>query len=103
MPSSVRYGFASRHTSSVSCTHTGLILRKLAQSLQVIGGRLPRRLHPDGERHVVDDEVDLGSARGPPVRALRERFPVCVERTRLVEHPVLQRLAAELGSRLQPG
>ena len=78
-----------------------MVLNERAQPAQVVRSNLAGRLCLDGYAHFADNEVYLDSARQPPIAQLFKGIAETPPSADLVEHPVLERLAVQLGTLTQ--
>ena len=100
IPSSVRpWPRLQAHQHATS--DFGMVLREAAQPFQMAIGDTRAGLGLHGHEPIADDEIHLRPPGQSPVAQLGRHLPVGDEGRELVEHPVLERLAVELGPRRQ--
>src|SRR5664280_2356621 len=78
-----------------------MLLRKVTQSLHVVGCNSRTCFGFYGHGHVPDYEVHFNAAREPPVMKLRESRMIRVVGRQLVKHPILEGFAVEFTASFQ--
>lgn len=95
---SVRSSSADRlHADNNAPLDVGMLLRDLAQTLQVRRANGGGRLGLDGAFKVVDHEIHFDSSAQAPETELGVTFPIGVVAAQLVEDPVLEGLTDPAG------